>query len=91
MYIRLQSWTRVGLFGSGSGRDFQIISGFFWADMQHVNTKYFSSIFLCFCCIFPHVPHEIYKFSTDCLLVTFTFMKQHRITCRPRAGGRAST
>ena len=36
---------RVGL-GSGSGRDFQIISDFFWADMQHVNIKYFLPFFL---------------------------------------------
>ena len=38
-----QSWTQAWLFGlgSGSGRDFQILSGLFRADIQHVNTKYF--------------------------------------------------
>ena len=32
-------------FKPGSGRDFQIILGFFRADIQHVSTKYFSSFF----------------------------------------------
>ena len=93
----MQSWTRVGL-GPGSGCDFQIISGFFRADIQHViNTKnfclflkmlllyfLFESVFLRHWKLFtPLFPHEINKFSTACFLLTFTFIEQHRITCRP--------
>ena len=43
-----ESWTRAGLFESGSGRDFQIISGFFRVDIRYVNAKYFLSFFKIF-------------------------------------------
>ena len=47
-----QTWTRAGIRGSGSGCDFQIISGFFLADIQQVNAKHLLVFFKYFCCIF---------------------------------------
>ena len=69
-----QNWTRAGLFGSGSGRDFQIIPGFFRVDIQHVNTKYFLSFFKYFCCIFNLNLHSVASTRLDYIFFYFAIM-----------------
>ena len=83
----VQSWTRAGLFGSGSGRDFQIISGFLGLILSMLTQYNFSFFFKYFYCIFHLNLYSVASTRLNYYYYFFFFcnngLEQHRIICRP--------